>query len=138
MRRSESLSGTRIEVSPDLLTSLKLKLHPFWADYNYLAGKHPKNFSDGAAARDHVEQVLSRARTAVPQRSGNIDLIARTPSDHKLIGFRAELRGGHYHVRTAYVLSPGQFERMKEGATRAGMTVIELAPDSSSMTTGPR
>jgi hypothetical protein len=63
----------------------------------------------------------------LPQRSGNMDLVARSEDGDRLIGFRARLKNGRYNVSTAYVLDPGQLERMKADAARAGATVLELS-----------
>ncbi|WP_213287600.1 LPD38 domain-containing protein [Bradyrhizobium sp. sGM-13] len=124
-RRSSSLTGAEID-APGLLQALQLPHGRFWVDYTRLAKKHPEAFSSPEQVRDHVESVLSAPDVAIPQRSGNIDLVKRSDVD-RLIGFRAHLKNGRYQIATAYVLEPGQFERMKSGAAHAGATVLELS-----------
>jgi hypothetical protein len=125
--RSPSLKGTEIDVERGLFDALGLKPARFWADYTALAAKHPDHFPTALDAKFHVERVLSRPDLAIPQRSGNIDLVARTDEGDRLVGIKVQIKNGRYHVATAYRLDPGQLERMREGAARAGATVVELS-----------
>lgn len=124
VRRSSSLTGAEID-APELLQHLQLPHGRFWADYTKLAKKHPEVFTSPEQVREHVESVLSDPDLAIPQRSGNVDLVKRSDLD-RMIGFRAHLKNGRYTISTAYVLEPGQLERMKSGAAHAGATVLEL------------
>ncbi|WP_213284816.1 hypothetical protein [Bradyrhizobium sp. sGM-13] len=108
-----------------MLQQLQLPHGRFWADYTALSKKHPEAFSSPEQVRDHVESVLSAPDVAIPQRSGDIDIVKRADVD-RMIGFRAHLKNGRYQISTAYVLEPGQLERMKSGAAHAGATVLEL------------
>lgn len=121
---SSSLKGVSIDAG-NLTKALGLPDGPFWANYEFLASKHPEYFKSPDDARTHVEQVLSRPDVAIPRQNGFIDLVASNGTD-RLIGFRAIRRGGRYNISTAYILDPGQLERMKQGAARAGGTVLEL------------
>ncbi|HWW46329.1 MAG TPA: LPD38 domain-containing protein [Xanthobacteraceae bacterium] len=121
---SSSLKGVGIHAD-GLTKALGIPNGIFWANYEHLAKKHPEYFKSPEDARDHVELVLSEPDVAIPQRNGFIDLVASGSVD-RLVGFRAVLRGGRYNISTAYVLDPGQLERMKKGATQAGGTVLEL------------
>jgi hypothetical protein len=76
--RRASLTGTEIDVPQPFVRALRLPSGRFWADYAALAREHVQYFPDAAAAKAHVEQVLSEASVAIPRRSGNIDLVARS------------------------------------------------------------
>lgn len=135
--RSSSLKGVEIDAQRELFEQLGLKSAPFWADYTHLAAKHPAEFANAAAAKVHIENVLSRPDWAIEQRNGYVDLVAMGGSD-RLIGFRARLVGNRYKIATAYTLEAGQLDRMKEGATHAGATVLALNVQGSLDRTGPR
>lgn len=136
---SGSLTGTRIEAPESLFTWLGLEAREFFADFAYVRSKHPKDFANAQAARNHVLDVLTSAETAIFQKRGTIALYASLDAD-RMIAFEAEPRQGRYQVLTAFVLRRGQLARNLKGAERDGALAIHrsIASEASGPETQSR
>lgn len=140
---TKSLTSTRIVAPRSLFGWLRLRQAPFHANYTALFNKHSEYFASPEQVRDHVESVLSNANLAVEtrpepqQRVPHLAIVADLDAA-RVIVVRAELRGGVYDVRSAYILTKRQIPDMVSGARRAGAQVLRRnwqsarTPDSGS------
>lgn len=125
---SGGLQGARVKAPDELFSWLKLPKAEFFANFNALFRKHPRDFSNAEAARRHVLDVLSNADTAIFQRRGTVALVAHVGKD--LVAFEVKHSQGRYLIVTAYKLGRGQYERMLQGAERDGALTVRrsIAP----------
>lgn len=110
----------KIEPAEGLFDALGVKPGNIFADCAALAAKHPEYFTDSHEAKAFVDYVLKHPTHILP---GNME-------DHKLIVHRGDtdaavaleiiLKGGKYRVRSAYQLTPGQFEHKWSKAAGRG------------------